>query len=277
MQEELFLTIPRRLATTQSADAIYTYAAIQAITNFSFVISDELMVLPDAVAELIFGAGRENVERTVAAMEQLKAEDVLVKRKNGHYYADVDSFSRAESFLKVPIDIYRKFIGLGKARTELFKYYCVVLLSRSAESDYKACTLAQSTLADMTGISSATLIRYNKVLADAKLLYIKHRSPKRLTGDRQTNVFGAYEDKNYIDSFEPDAYAQINANAARKVSAEYNAFVKRGGAGYTAEAVAILRRKCETYNFLVSDDRKKDLSVFDNYLGSDSSAEDLFA
>ena len=263
------VNIPRDLATYQNPDVIYVYAAVQAITNYNFILSDTLAVDPAGVAEIIFGPGGENVERTTTAMEALKEAGIIMKRKNGRYYVDQDSFAVTPPFTLVPVTVYKKFIGLGKARAELFKYYCLVLLSRNAESNYKVCTLAQSTLADMTGISSATLIRYNKVLTDAKLLYIKHRSPKRLTGDRQTNVFGAYEDKDCIDSFEPAAYTQNNANAARKVSAEYNAFVKRGGAGYTAEETYKLRRKCETYNALVSDDRKKDLSVFDSYSPSD--------
>lgn len=277
MKDELFITIPRYLATNHESDVIYVYAAIQALTSFNFILSNVLMVEPAAVAELVFGPGAENVERAAAAMKQLKDDGTIIKRKNGHYYVDQDSFTVESPFVKIPVDIYRKFIELGRARAEMFKYYCIVLLSRSANSDFKVCILPQSTLAEMTGISQATLARYNKLLEGAKILYIKHRPPERLTGDRQTNVFGAYEDKDHIDSYEPAAYVQSNANAARKVSAQYNAFVRRGGAGYTPEMVAMLRRKCETYNSLVSDDRKKDLSVFDKYLDLDSSVEDLFA
>lgn len=143
----------------------------------------------------------------------------------------------------------QKIINLStKAdKFKLLRYFVVCLRTvNRSQGVYKDCYstkqnfvgfMTQDYLSEHSGIDGNTLLAYNKILMENKLLYIyKHTELKRdmITGQFKSfsNHYGRYEDKEDIIAFARN-YAKIcgvnerivqseKANRKRSVSAKYN-------------------------------------------------------
>lgn len=98
----------------------------------------------------------------------------------------------------------------------------------------------------LLNINSRTIIRYNALLEELKVIYVAHVSGK--DGETQ-NIYGRYGDQDLVDQYVgKGGYSQSIANNHRAVSQKYNAFVKAGGKGYSDRERLRLYRACKSYN-----------------------------
>ena len=271
--DDLLLAIPSHLATAKDADIIYTFAGAQALTNYNFHLMDKGIVTPGMLAMAVLPGSTNGRERAKAALDRLRAMGLASRGPDGSYVFDRDSFTMMDSYVAVQIADLKAFVGARKNSAELFSYYICVLSTRSAESGFKVGRMPQTYLAEKFGVTATSAARYNKALEEMGLLYIRRLPPTRLTKERQTNVYGAARDRVDIDARARSAANTGRAvNEARRISAQYNAFVKKGGEGYSAKRIERLRIDCERYNELVKargSGELKDMSVFEPMADND--------
>ena len=134
--------------------------------------------------------------------------------------------------------------------------------------DYKTGVVGNLTidyLAELTGISTRTVIDYTKILEEVGLLYVYRYKDFTLDKEegirRLTNVYGRLSDKEYIDTFaisqqkhkDSYKYKESNvekANKRRRLAQMYQQLIKGNGKNYTRETII------EIYNYVVSENEK---------------------
>ena len=134
--------------------------------------------------------------------------------------------------------------------------------------DYKSSVVGNLTidyLAELTGISTRTVIDYTKILEEIGLLYVYRHEDFALDGEegirRLANVYGRPSDKEYIDTFavsqqkhkDSYKYRESNvekANNRRRLAQMYQQLLKGNGKNYTREIII------EIYNYVISENEK---------------------
>lgn len=272
------LAIPVDFCTYQNSDLVFAFAGLQALTNFNFHFVEKIWVCPEMVADAIYPYTHRGSERVKEALDQLKAKRIVMRAPGGGYYVDQDSFAMPRDFVRVPMSDLKKFISNRKNVPELFSFYCFLLSTRAAVTQFKVGYMPQVYLAEQFGVSVAGVMRYNKALEEIGVLYVKRMPPTRFSKERQTNVYGATRDRKDIDSWAPEGTSGFAVNEARRISAEYNLFVKKKGAGYSQVEFANLEKDCLRYNEIVRTTGRgipKDMSVFDRFAGENLRNDDF--
>ncbi len=147
--------------------------------------------------------------------------------------------------------------------------------------------------ANLLSLSQSSIINYNKLLEDLKLIYVCRRQhmiiDKNKNISRLSNIYGRYEDKEYIEEYakqEREKYVSnsnicINtdvnaANKKRKLAQMYQQLIKGKGQDYTEDEIY------EVYDYVIAENEKyenlykqegytsylnkiRDVSIFDKY------------
>lgn len=135
----------------------------------------------------------------------------IIESKGCNYVLDCSkllTFKKDEYFTIISYDELLRIFSLdSKHRFSILKYFIFIIRSLNKsidvwidESQHKTKvvgTLVIDCIAQLCGISKSSAIRYNQILEDANLIYIKR------TEDviRCPNVYGRPEDKEYIDAY----------------------------------------------------------------------------
>ena len=175
------LAIPVDFCTYQNSDLVFAFAGLQALTNFNFHFVEKIWVCPEMVADAIYPYTHRGSERVKEALDQLKAKRIVMRAPGGGYYVDQDSFAMPRDFVGVPMSDLKKFISNRKNVPELFSFYCFLLSTRAAVTQFKVGYMPQVYLAEQFGVSVAGVMRYNKALEEIGVLYVKRMPPTRLS------------------------------------------------------------------------------------------------
>lgn len=177
-------------------------------------------------------------------------------------------------FIKVSEQTCLKFRELhSNKKTDMFRYYCHILKSRNYKYDRKVCDLSVNFLSELINISKSTIIRYNRLLEENKIIYIKR--PTYNDKDKSVDLIGDYDDKGFVDKIANElkyGNSKQVGNQHRSISAKYNSYV-RNPSKYDEEDEYKLYEQVKAYNDEMDDiqkmyagsdyiSRKKDLSVF---------------
>lgn len=135
----------------------------------------------------------------------------VIESKGGSYVLDCSkllTFNKDEYYTIITYDELLRIFRLdSKHKFSILRYFIFIIGSLNKnidvwidESQHKTRvvgTLVIDCIAQLCGISKSSAIRYNQILEDANLIYIKR------TEDviRCPNVYGRPEDKEYIDAY----------------------------------------------------------------------------
>lgn len=136
-----------------------------------------------------------------------------------------------------------------------------------------------SYFAKQMGVSTKTIMDYNKTLEDAKLIYVYRQNDFVLNENNSlktlSNIYGRYEDKEYIDVFAHNqrqynkSYRQIdenynNVNQKRRLAQMYQHICKGKYDDYSEDEIVLV------YNYVLSENKKYeelyDKTQYDGYL-----------
>lgn len=111
------------------------------------------------------------------------------------YKISGDSFDSNDYFAILPYDSFISLMHSNyKNKDQLLRYYCWLLGSRTN----KVGNQKISYFAKVMECSERTIIRYNQILEDMKLIYIKRVTLKNQHG---ANIYGLLSDKALVDKF----------------------------------------------------------------------------
>lgn len=208
-----------------------------------------------------------------------------------------------EYFTIITYDELQKIFKLNiKNNFALLKYFISLIGTISSSIDvwidayqHKCRVVGNLTmdyLSQLFGISERTIIRYNKILEDAGLLYIYRSNDFLINNDtgklsRLTNIYGRPENKIYIDTYaikqqkykESYRYIENNitkANNKRRLAQMYNQICKNKDSKYSEEDIK------RVYAYVIQENHKykatyqknndesclekiRDIQVFDKY------------
>lgn len=173
-------------------------------------------------------------------------------------------------------------------KCKLLRYYIALIgsFNQSADmGDYKGKVSGVSIeyLSEISNVSDRSIFDYNKLLVDAKILYIYHFGDFLYSdGEVKTisNGYGRYEDRFLVDAFcnmkkgmkgykTTKGNKVKRANNTKSVVMKYNALCN--GKVYEKETIIEIYEGIVEFNNRMDsqgeyyEDRKKDMSVFDNY------------
>lgn len=136
-----------------------------------------------------------------------------------------------------------------------------------------------SYFAKQMGVSTKTIMDYNKALEDAKLIYVYRQNDFVLDENNSlktlSNIYGRYEDKEYIDTFAHNqrqynkSYRHTdenynNANQKRRLAQMYQHICKGKYDDYSEDEIIAV------YNYVLSENKKYeeiyDKTQYDGYL-----------
>lgn len=178
----------------------------------------------------------------------------LVYLTKGFYYTSI-------SLEELNVIMSQKYIKFS-----LLRYYLILIgtfdASLSIEEKYrfKISTMAIERLGYMSKNSNNTIVKYNSILSDLKLIYVGRKYTLRRKGNSMVgqivNVYSRYEDKNLCDKYinststtNRDKLSKIHAgaNLSRKYLQMYNQMKK--GKKYDLDTVKTIYSYVEQWNY----------------------------
>ena len=193
-----------------------------------------------------------------------------------------------EPFVIISYNELKAVYALTSGRTSKIVSYYVKLI-QTINSTSKVGWHSIETLADTLEVSTKTICEWNTILEKHNLIYIYRHDVCKVVGNHSqnlTNVYGRPCDKALIDGYAQSKLAELDrtnlskklsADARRKISKQYNDFIKGRFKGDVRELI----ESCNKYNATLkeNDTKRKDLSVFDGLVSNDTavSANDSVA
>lgn len=222
-----------------------------------------------------------------------------------HYILDCNNLwidSSQGNFTKIYFNEVQKIFCLKNVNQfSLLRYFILLIGTLSGKitvylsnGEYKNCVVGNFTLeylSQLSGIGERTIIEYNKLLEENKLIYIHRQNDfvfEENNGIRQLpNVYGRYCDYEYVDMFAKNQkqnkdsynYRKNNhekANTKRKFAQMYLQLLKGMGEKYSKEEIL------DIYKYVLEENKKyermyakekdenyldkiRDIEVFKNY------------
>ena len=187
-----------------------------------------------------------------------------------------------EPFVIISYDELKAVYALTSGRTSKIVSYYVKLI-QTINSTSKVGWHSIETLADTLEVSTKTICEWNTLLEKHDLIYIHRYDVCKVVGNHSqnlTNVYGRPCDKAVIDAYAQAKLAEIDrtnlskklsADARRKISKQYNDFIKGRFKGDIRE----LYDSCVRYNATLkeNDPKKKDMTVFDGLVSANDSED----
>lgn len=244
---------------------------------------------------------KENINRAIKGLIE-KSIITASKQQNSLYMINSNSLKvncAKEKYIVLDYaDIQRIVLSDHKCRFQVLRYYLCLLTTinttisvRLDTGNKKSNVVGYQTqlyLATIANVSPATVIRFNRILEDLKLVYICRSGDFKLINgslSRIPNVYGRYCDKEYIQKYANEyskyengyrAVYEKNAtsNHKRGLAMKYS-WLCRGRKYPLAEVQEIydyIIQANKTYQQLYETednpaylDKIKDLKIFDNY------------
>lgn len=184
-----------------------------------------------------------------------------------HYILDCSKLwinTNSGNFTKIFFCEVQKIFSIKNTNNFLLLRYFIFLMGTLSgkitvylpNGEYKNTVVGNFTidyLSEKAGISSRSIIEYNKLLENEELIYV-YRQKDFVIGEDNTikslsNVYGRYTDREYIDIFaknqqqykESYRYKKNNqekSNRKRRLAQMYQQLIKGGGKNYTDQELS---------------------------------------
>lgn len=235
---------------------------------------DKVFVSGSQIAYYLGGVTKTNVTNANKELEIIYNNQLLEMEKIGANKYEISGYTKGKTYASLNIDHIMKILKEphSSRKYKLLKYYCVLMGCRL--NDLRICNYSLEDLANKMGVDIMTINSYNKILEKENIIYI-YKNYFSNDANRH-NVYGAYEDKKYVDRFaKAKGYNKKNGGNSdwrRSVTLKYNKFVRNPDA-FSEDERELLRQNVIRYNEEMDEMqsvwggnyimRKKDLSYFE--------------
>lgn len=279
------------ISSSISCDALSSYIAVSSMSksNCDYVMFNARQIEYVLCGDFTLSTRKRNcIKQAISELVECGLFSVIVNNKEEYIIDNV--FSVESNFTIVTLDEVRTIMCMNNKldRFAILKYWMfLVSTMNSCKSDkYYGCgwwTIDK--LSEATSIHKNSILAYNTLLEDSKLLYVYRPNCTFANEEivtRCNNTYGRYNDKanvtkcaiehlNMLDSHSNNPKGNISVVDGRSVSARYNHFINgvKQGKAYDIEFVRKLNYECELYNEnykCYPNAKLKDLTIFDEYL-----------
>lgn len=205
-----------------------------------------------------------------------------IEETQKHYILDCSNLWIDTEFAHYTImtfDEVKKIFSVKNTNNFLLLRYFIILISTISSKitvylengEYKNRVVGNFTidyLSEISGISERTIIEYNKILEEIKLIYI-YRQKDFVIDDKNnikqlSNIYGRYSDIEYIKTFATnqkkhhESYRYVKNNISkvnnnRRLAQMYQQLLKGCGEKYTKGEIL------DIYNYVISENKKYEL------------------
>lgn len=166
-----------------------------------------------------YECSRTDKKKIEESMQRLNGTfiDILYSNKTIYHLNcsklnDILNIENSKYYVTISID---KFSNLGKCGVELFKYY-IMFCRQLYDKIYMSQSLEN--MSDMFSLDKKTVIKYNKILEEIKIIYIyKYYYVYANSNLRLNNMYGFYVNKETICEY-AEQYIENNKSNIRKIS-----------------------------------------------------------
>lgn len=214
-------------------------------------------------------------------IRELADEEIInkISEFSKHYVLDCTNLwinSEKGNFTKITFNELKQIFSINNINQfSIFRYFILLMGTLNGNitvylenGEYKSCVVGNVTidyLSKLSGISERSVIEYNKILEENKLIYIYRQNDFILGEDNSikqlTNVYGRYKDSEYINMFainqkrykESYRYRKNNhekANTKRKLAQMYQQLLKGKGENYSKNEIK------EIYDYVKLENKK---------------------
>lgn len=170
--------------------------------------------------------------------------------------------TKKTTFITISDEDIRKVlkINFNGFKETVFRYYCVILSTINNTDNICVGNMTLKYIRDLIDNVSteATQLKYNKLLEDAKVLYIHHNEYLVHDGNgvkALPNFYGKYEDKDKVDEIarkklnsikNPIEFSPLGSNEIRSLKQKINALGK--GTKYSDQEIRAMKSLAEQEN-----------------------------
>lgn len=201
MKFKYYVTVPKEylklnkyelLIMTHLYESKFIGKELAILTTFALV--EEYNINTDKKRRAIVRAFNSLIEKNI----------ISVTKKNNSWIVDLNKIEPKERyFFRVYISDMNKIFKDGNIN--LFKYYCIIMSSLNSKT--RKARIPITMLSEQCNFSKMTIMRYNKILEDMKILDISHGNYLNCNIYRNCNE---YELKNNWDSA-PEKFEELPA------------------------------------------------------------------
>lgn len=286
-KNDITLLIPKSLTEDShfSNYAIAVYCVLQALHIPTQM--DKGCISPQQIAYILtenvncFKRKSQITNHIQCGLDELLENNIIseINEYQKYYILDCSNLwidTERDYFSRISFDDVKKIFQVKNTNNYLLLRFYIILIGTISntikvclvDGDYKTGVVGNLTLdylAELTGISTRTVIDYNKILEDIGLLYVYRHEDFTLNREegirRLANVYGRPSDKEYIDTFATSQqkhqdsykYRESNiekANNRRRLAQMYQQLLKGKGEKYTNVEII------EIYNYVISENEK---------------------
>ena len=282
-KNDITLLIPKSLTEDAhfSNYAIATYCVLQAL--YVPTQLDKGCITPQQIAYFLtdnmdcFKRKSQITNHIQCGLDELLENNIIfeIDEYQKYYILDCSNLwidTENDYFSRITFEDVKKIFQVkGTNNFLLLRFYITLIGTISntikvylVSGDYKSSVVGNLTidyLAELSGISTRSVIDYSRILEEIGLLYVYRHEDFTLNGEegirRLANVYGRPSDKEYIDTFAASQqkhkdsyrYRESNiekANKRRRLAQMYQQLLKGNGKNYTRETII------EIYNYVIS-------------------------
>lgn len=285
-EKGIMLFIPETLTTNQFSNfAIATFCSLQSMTVPTLINKHCLTVQQIAYHltedETHLKSRNRMVDYIKCGLNELVENNVIQKLDEiqKHYILDCSNLWIDTEFNNYTILFFDEVQQIFKAENTnnflLLRYFIFLIGTISGKitvyldnGEYKNRVVGNFTidyLSELSGISARTIIEYNKILEELKLLYIYRQQDFVIDKENNikslSNIYGRACDKDYIIAFATnqqkyhESYRYVNNNTIkvnnnRRLAQMYQQLIKGGGKKYTEGEII------EIYSYVIAENEK---------------------
>ena len=286
-KNDITLLIPKSLTEDVrfSNYAIATYCVLQALHIPTQM--DKGCISPQQIAYFLtenidcFKRKSQITNHIQRGLDELLENNIIseIDECQKYYILDCSNLwidTEKDYFSRITFNDVRKIFQVKSTNNFLLLRFYITIIGTISNTitvylvngDFKSSVVGNLTidyLAELSGISTRTVIDYSKILEEIGLLYVYRHEDFTLNGEegirRLANVYGRSSDKEYIDTFavsqqknkDSYRYRESNiekANNRRRLAQMYQQLIKGKGEKYTRSDII------EIYNYVISENEK---------------------
>jgi len=284
INNEITLFLPESLINTGNFSnyAIATYCVLQALSIPTYMPIQ--CITHHQIIYYLTGKTDQQRNRIVdyikCGINELINNHIVNKQKEFQKHLLLDCSNlwidiKKEKFTVITFNEVQKIFSVENINNFLLLKYFILLISTisSKITVYLEDGLSKNRvvgnytidhLSELTGISDRSIIEYNKILEEIKLIYIFRQEDyvidKENNIKRLANIYGRFKDLKYINQFAHSqqkhykSYRYLDnnnkANSKRKFAQMYQQLLKGGGENYTEKEII------DIYNYVISENKK---------------------
>lgn len=284
-EKDILLFIPNNIMSNQFSNfAIATFCSLQSLVvpiKSKSYCTNANQLLYRIVNDIDCFKNRRKLDYIKCGLNELIENKVInsIYEIKGNYILDCSNLwidTNNSNYIIITFNEVIKIFEIENVNNfSLLRYYIYLIGTISnkitvylEDGQYKNHVIGNFTieyLSQLTGISKRTIIEYNKILEDNKLIYINRQNDFVIDEGNNIkqlpNVYGRFKDIQYIDTFannqkkfkESYKYVKNNIekiNNKRRLAQKYQQLLKGGGKSYTKEEIQ------EIYIYVINENKK---------------------